>query len=121
MESVKKKTKNRLIVKSGMENIALCVMDIALIYTKERTVCIMDKFSHEYFFHKSLSEVQKELDETIFFRANRQQILNINFIKGFRAYENVKLMVDLTLPDIDPTIIISQETAPIFKKWLCES
>ncbi len=121
MEMINKKKKTRLIVKKGSENIALCFMDIALLYTKERTVCIIDKFSKEYFFHKSLSEVQEELDENIFFRANRQQILNINFIKGFRAYENVKLIVELTLVNINTTIIISQETAPLFKKWLSES
>lgn len=121
MEATIKKKKTRLIVKRGPENIALHVMDIALLHSKERTVSIIDKFSREYYFHKSLSEVQEELDETIFFRANRQQILNINFIKGFRAYENVKLSVELTLPDINTIIIISQETAPLFKKWLSES
>ncbi len=121
METIIKKKKTRLIVKKGEENIALSIHDIAMLYTKERTVCVIDKFSREYFFHKNLSELQEDLDENIFFRANRQQIININFIKGFRAYENVKLSVDLNLSNIDNIIIISQETAPLFKKWLCES
>jgi hypothetical protein len=47
--------------------------------------------------------------------------LNINFVRGFRIHENVKLKVDLTLDGLEPTIIISRVTAPHFKKWLCES
>ena len=121
METTNKKKKTRLIVKSGGENIALCVMDIALIYTVERTVGIIDKFSTPYFLNKSLSEMQQELDENCFFRANRQQMININFIKGFRAFENVKLQIELTLTGRYPDIIISKETAPLFKKWLVES
>ena len=48
-------------------------------------------------------------------------IININFVKGFKAYEKVKLVVDLTLPEINHSIIISQETAPAFRKWMYEA
>lgn len=121
MEKNLKTKKNRLIVKHGAENIALCVADIALLYTQERNVCVIDKFAKRYSLNRNLSEVQEELDEQIFFRANRQHILNINFVRGFRVHETVKLKVDLTLDCLEPTIIISQEVAPYFKKWLCES
>jgi DNA-binding LytR/AlgR family response regulator len=121
MEKIPTTKKTRLIVKHGAENIALCVADIALLYTQERTVCVIDKFAKRYCLNRNLSEVQEELDEQIFFRANRQHILNINFVRGFRIHENVKLKVDLTLDGLEPTIIISRETAPHFKKWLCES
>ncbi len=121
METLNNKKKKRLIVKKGPENIALSVMDIALLYTIDRSVCILDKSGCEYQFHKSLSQVHEELEESMFFRANRQQIVNINFIKGFRVYEHVKLSVELTLTHTDQPIIISQDTAPVFKKWLCES
>lgn len=121
METTIKKKKTRLIVKSDCENIALSIVDIALVYTVERSVCIMDKFSKSYFLNKSLSEMQQELDDNCFFRANRQQMININFVKGFRAFENVKLQIELTLSGQYPGIIISKETAPLFKKWLVES
>ncbi|MBS1576922.1 MAG: LytTR family transcriptional regulator, partial [Bacteroidetes bacterium] len=62
-----------------------------------------------------------ELDDSMFFRANRQYIVNINFVKGFKAYEKVKLLVDLTLQEINHCIIISQETAPAFRKWMYEA
>ena len=121
METSNKKKKTRVIVKSGGQNIALCVMDIELIYSVERTVCIIDKFSIPYLLNKSLAEMQQELDENCFFRANRQQMININFVKGFRTIENVKLQIELTLTGQYPDILISKETAPLFKRWLVES
>lgn len=121
MEGLQKKKKTRLIVKKGSEHIALDILDIALFYTKERTVWAVDKACEEYLLCKNLSEIMEGLDESVFFRANRQQLININFIKSFRAHENVKLMIGLKIPAIKTRIIISQEVAPVFKKWLCES
>jgi len=57
----------------------------------------------------------------MFFRANRQYIVNINYVKGFKAYEKVKLLVELTIPELNHCIIISQETAPAFRKWMYEA
>lgn len=121
MEKIPRTKKSRLIVKHGTENIALSLKDVVLFYTQARNVCVIDKFATRYLINKNLSALEEELDEQIFFRANRQQILNINFVRGFKAYENVKLKVHLTLDGLEPTIIISQDIAPHFKKWLCES
>ena len=40
---------------------------------------------------------------------------------GFKTYEKVKLQVDLTCSLNAHKIIISQETAPHFKKWIYEA
>lgn len=121
MATVTRKIKTRLIVKSGNENIIVSVMDIALLYIEDRTVVVIDQFSKKYFFQKNLSELENDLDKRTFFRANRQVIINIHFIKGFIVTECNKLKVAMTLPCPYPAIIISQETAPLFKKWICES
>ncbi len=121
METENVKKKSRLIVKKDSECIVLSFTDVALLYVDNRTVYVIDKFSKKYFFHKNLSEVEEFLDESVFFRANRQTIININFIKGFTALECNKIRVALTLACNEPAIIISQQTVPLFKKWLCES
>ena len=36
--------------------------------------------------HKSLNQLEDKLPETVFFRANRQQIININFIQDINTY-----------------------------------
>jgi DNA-binding LytR/AlgR family response regulator len=110
--------KKRLIVKKGLENISLRLEDIVLFYTENKVVYVIDLFGKKYLADKNLGELEEMLDENLFFRVNRQYIININFVKGFKAYEKVKLLVDLTLPDLNHCIIVSQETAPQFREWM---
>ena len=104
-----------------MENISLRLDEIALFYTENKIIYVVDQTGKKYLSDKNLTDLEEELDEGMFFRANRQYIVNINYVKGFKAYEKVKLLVDLTLPEINHCIIISQETAPAFRKWMYEA
>ncbi len=121
LEEYTKKRKTRLIVKKGIENIALKLDDVALIYTESKVVFVIANNEKKYIYDKNLSELEQELDKSIFFRANRQCIVNINYIRGFKAFEKVKLQVDLTFSITPNKIIVSQETAPQFKKWIHEA
>jgi DNA-binding LytR/AlgR family response regulator len=115
---INQRKKTRLLVKKGMENIALRLEDIALIYTQNKLVYVIDRYSKKYIADKTLSELEEELDSTVFFRVNRQYIVNINYVKSFKAFEKVKLLIDIIIPEINHSIIISQETAPAFRKWM---
>jgi DNA-binding LytR/AlgR family response regulator len=121
VQYVNTRKKTRLIVKKGMENISLRLDDIVLFFTENKIVYVVDQWGKKYLVDKNLGELEEDLDNTIFFRANRQYIVNINYIKGFKPYEKVKLQVDLILPDLNYCIIISQETAPAFRKWMHEA
>lgn len=113
--------KKRLIVKKGIENIALKIEDIALIYTENKVVFVIDgQTGKKYTTDKKLVELETELDGSIFFRANRKYIISINFLKAFKAFEKVKILVQLTIPDVGHQIVISQESAKYFKKWIDE-
>src|SRR6187402_3401166 len=90
--------KTRLVVKKGIE-----------------------KAGKKYLSDKNLCDLEMELDKNRFFRANRQYIVNINYIRSFKPYEKVKLQIDLATSDINHAIIVSQETAPIFRKWVYEA
>lgn len=118
---ISSRKKTRLLVKKGMENIALRLEDIILFYTENKIVYVIDRFSKKYICDKTLTELEEELDENTFFRANRQYIININYIRGFKPYERVKLTVDLNVPDINHSITISQETASAFRKWMFDA
>ncbi|MEP7232601.1 MAG: LytTR family DNA-binding domain-containing protein [Ginsengibacter sp.] len=112
--------RTRLLVKRGIENIALKLEDIILFYTENKMVYVLDRFSKKYISDNTLTELEEELDEYTFFRANRQYIINVNYVRGFKPYEKVKLSVDFNIPEINHSITISQETAPAFRKWMCE-
>ncbi|MEO7047321.1 MAG: LytTR family transcriptional regulator DNA-binding domain-containing protein [Ferruginibacter sp.] len=110
--------KTRILVKKGIVNFALRLEDIILFYTKNKAIYALDKFSKKYLIDKTLSELDNEMDKAIFFRANRQCLININFIKSFKTFQRVKLLVDISVPDFDYPIIISQHAAPTFRKWI---
>jgi two-component system LytT family response regulator len=116
----REKFKTRLLVRRGIENISLPLQDIAIIYTENKLVYVVDREGKKYITDKHLSELEQELDESIFFRVNRQYIINVAFIKSYRSYDKVKLQVDLTMPELHHHIVVSQETAPCFRKWISE-
>jgi DNA-binding LytR/AlgR family response regulator len=96
----------------------LKIDDIACIYRDKLIVIVVDKNEHRFLYNKNLSDLETELDPGLFFRANRQYLININFIKNYTIIDRVKLAVRLKLPSNRHQIIISQETAPLFKKWI---
>lgn len=116
-----KKKKTRILVQKGLENIVLKLDDIVLFYTENKIVYVVDRFEKKYLTDSHLLELEESLDSAIFFRANRQYIININFIKSFRAYEKVKIKIDLHLCELSHCVIVSQETAPRFRKWIHEA
>lgn len=116
----RQKGRSRLIVKKGIENVSLRTADIVIIYTEDKLVFLLDREGKKYRIDKNLSELEHELDKDVFFRANRQYIVNIGFIKSYKTYEKVKLQVDLSLPVMNHHIVVSQEMAPFFRKWISE-
>ena len=115
---LEKRKKTRLLVRRGVANIVLLLNDVAAIYTNNKLVYVIDRDSKKYSIDKTLTELEEELDSSIFFRANRQYIININFVKSFKAYRRVKLIVDINIPEPEYRVCISQHIAPSFKKWM---
>ena len=115
-----RKKRTRLVVKKGIENIFILLDNIVFFYTENKIVFAIDKIGKKYITNENLAILELELDRNIFFRANRQYIINIGHIKSFRTYEKVKLSVEMNPVGLNEQhfIIISQETAPAFKKWI---
>lgn len=112
-------TRHRMLVKKGKENISLPMSDIVLFHTEHRTVYVVDKRGREYIVDKNLCDIELELDRSSFFRVNRQYIVNINFIHGYKTHEKVKLVIELTLPRLSHHfLVVSQEMAPQFREWM---
>ncbi len=112
------KRHTRILVQKGVETIALKLEDVVLFYTQNRVVFVLDKDDRKYMYDKSLAELEEELDPREFFRVNRQYILHIDAIKSFKPYERGKLQIRLSLENTAHTIIVSQHTAPAFKRWI---
>lgn len=66
----------------------------------------------------SMEDIEEVVDPRLFYRANRQFIVNINAIKSARTKENSKLTIYLKEPLQKFEIDMSREKVPSFKKWL---
>lgn len=115
------KIRKRLIVRKGLENIALRTEDVVMAYTENKVVYVIDKDGRKYLSDKKLMELEQEMDTNMFFRANRQYIVNVEFIRGYKTFEKVKLQLDLNVPLLNHCVIISQETAPHFREWISQA
>jgi DNA-binding LytR/AlgR family response regulator len=65
-----------------------------------------------------LSSLEQDLDKSKFYRANRQYIINIDFIKGYKTSDKVKISVEMTCDAIKCPIMISQDSAADFREWI---
>lgn len=121
LQNFNRKQKTRLIVKKGQEHISLLLEEVVLFFTENKIVYAIDRQGKKYLADKNLADLENELDTKVFFRVNRQYIVNIAYIRSFKTYERVKLHVELTLSSLNHFIVVSQETAPSFRKWISES
>lgn len=106
-----------LVAVSGNKNIPIPVDNIACFYKSGNYTTLKTFQSDTYLLNHSLDELAKLLDETIFFRANRQYIIHIKACHYFTNEENGKLALHLN-PAQEEEVIISQKRASAFKEWL---
>ena len=113
--------RSRILVRKGVEFQAVRVEDAGYFFTEHKLIFLVDKENRKYMAEKSnLSELEEELDNSIFYRANRKYIINANYIRRFKPLERSKISVELTLP-VNEEIIISQENSASFKKWIAQA
>jgi len=109
--------KNRLLVTKGSITSSILLSDVVYFIKENFAVSVFDNQGKKYFLDKSLTELEEELDKHVFFRANRQYILNVNYVTGYKSFDRVKLLVKVGFNDKEIEVIISQEKTRSFKKW----
>jgi len=109
--------KSSLIVNQGEKIIPLRTADIAFVQYNNHSVIINTTANQHYHHSVSLDLLEDQLDPQLFFRANRQFIINRNAILNAERYFNRKLVVKLHQPTSEK-IIVSKLKASEFLDWL---
>jgi DNA-binding LytR/AlgR family response regulator len=112
------KKRTRIIVKRGIEHLVLRLEHVALFWVFGRIVFVFDREGNKYVIDKNLINIIDTLDPHIFFRVNRKAVVNCNYIRSYKAYEIVKLKIELTVEGLPDGLIVSQERASVFKEWI---
>ncbi|MBL0343137.1 MAG: response regulator transcription factor [Bacteroidetes bacterium] len=110
----------RIIIRFADKIKALEIKDIAYFYT-ENKVNYLATFDNKTFpIDQNLDEIEAIVDHAVFFRINRQFIVNINAIKNMVSYSKSRVKLELN-PHTDMETIVSTERSPNFKGWLTGS
>lgn len=109
--------KERFIINANNKLIPVEAKDIALIYRDTLNYFFRFDGTRLIYDYTPLEEIEEVLDPELFFRANRQAIVNINAIQLLKPYGNQKLTIHLKSP-LKQEIDVSREKAPLLKKWM---
>lgn len=114
-----KEYKKRFMVKIGNVIRSVNVQDIAYCFSQDRVNYIVKFNGKKFPIDNSLDEVEELLDPEVFFRANRQFIINIDSIAEIHPYFKGRVKLNLE-PEQEGEIVISAEKSRSFKDWLDE-
>jgi DNA-binding LytR/AlgR family response regulator len=109
--------KERFVISSNNRWTPIEAKDIAVIYRDNLNYFYKfngDKLIYDY---SPLEEIEEVLNPEMFFRTNRQTIINIHAIQSVKPFGNQKLMVQLKDP-LKMEIDVSREKAPLLKRWM---
>ena len=115
--TVSEKGKKRILTYVRNELRPISTEDIAYIFMESTITYVVCFDGSQSTSNSSLDELFSNLDESHFYRANRQFIVAISAINKIIKYGNnqLKILVD---PNSDVDIIISKNRAAEFKQWL---
>jgi hypothetical protein len=111
------KSKKRILTYKRDELVPVLTKDIAYIYTENTITYVVSLDGKQSVSNTSLDDIYSNINVTIFFRANRQFIINIAAIEKVIRYGNKQLKIVLH-SDTSEDIIISKNKAAEFKQWL---
>lgn len=107
----------RLLIKMGQTIRIVDLNDAAYFYTESKITFVVTKENKRYPLDFSLEKVEEMIDNQIFFRINRQFIVNVKAIKEMYAYSKSRVKLALE-PPCDLDTVVSTERSPFFKRWL---
>lgn len=109
--------RSRFLIAKGSEMHIVYVSDIAFFYTQERGTYAVTFKNQRYMLGMRLENMMEELDPELFFRTNRQTIVNIHAITKIESYFHNSVVVH-TNPLFEEKITVSKEKLTAFKLWL---
>jgi hypothetical protein len=108
---------NLIMAKKGNKNIPVSLDEIAYISLISGVLFITTISNEKMTVLENLEYYERCLPEDLFFRANRQTIVNRKACESYRAIDNGKIGLNLKIQAQDQ-VIISQKRAAKFRLWI---
>lgn len=109
--------RQRFLIADKDGYITIPVSDISYISTESGTTRLFMKNNKQYTVDMSLDDIDTQLDPAQFFRATRQQIVNINSVRRVSNWFNRRIKIIVAeYPDIE--VVVGREKVARLKQWL---
>lgn len=109
--------KKRFMIQTGDKIKTISTNDIAYFYVLKRNVFLRVFSGKSYPLDFTLDKLELMLNPDVFFRINRQFIINIESIGNMYSLSKSRMKIELTPPS-DDEAIVSLSRASDFRKWL---
>ena len=109
--------KKRFIVRFADTIKSIETSEIAYFVSKNKGTLAQTIGGRSYAIDSNLEVLEDTLDPDIFFRINRQYLVNIAAIADMKSYTKARVIITLQ-PQAEEQPIVSSERAAAFKKWL---
>jgi DNA-binding LytR/AlgR family response regulator len=106
--------KSRFFIKVGIKFKSIPVDNICSFFVEERNTFLSTNEGKNYDLDYSLDQLQKIVDPNLFFRINRNYLVNINCIDEIISYSTNRLK--LKMGKIEQ--IVSRDKVTDFKRWM---
>ncbi len=107
----------RFIVQKRHKYYVIKTKDIAYFTFKDNILHIVTFNKTRYVMDKNVSEIERTLNTSDFFRINRQTIINIEAFDYYENHFNYKILLHFKDNILDP-ILAGRVKSALFKKWL---
>jgi DNA-binding LytR/AlgR family response regulator len=109
--------RKRFLIQTNEEFLQVPVEEIAYFHSMHKTTFAITFSRIKYPLGLSLGHLTEQLDPDMFFKVNRQLIINIKAIQKIQSYFQGKLVIKAT-PAHSERIIVGKDKAASFKRWL---
>jgi DNA-binding LytR/AlgR family response regulator len=110
--------KSRFLVKIGVRYKSIPVNEISYFHISERCTFLNTMHGNDYGIDFSLEKLQSMLDPTIFFRINRNCIINISMVTDMVHYSTSRLQLIVKNTDKSDLFVVSRDKVTEFKNWV---
>ena len=107
--------KSRFLIKTGEHFRSVAVSDIESFFIEERATFLLTKESKTLDIDYSLDQLEKMVNPDDFFRANRNYLINIHYIKDMIGYSGNRIKIKMLTGNYAEPVIISRDRVTSFK------
>jgi len=117
LEHRKSSFKKRFAVNVGSKIISVETRSVAYFYSMEKSTFLCTNGNHHYPLDFSLEHLEQLLDPELFFRINRQVIIQYNSIEKIHILSRSRVKVETNPPAHEDLLVSTARTHP-FRLWL---